>query len=421
MLNIFKKKQKNYNDKSLNNNYTNTISIHENFQTLNKIDKNEYKNLIFYPSSTKEWFNSVYSYNKSYIKPLIAFDVIVNKLFTSYFNMLENKIKILFKRRRHNKSRYSANKIYVSRTETKHTNTKLVILLYVYNKQKVSVERYVRKHLSLTIIKEYLVENEIFEKLTHKNRLTHLLKKQFFIFNKFNMAFVNKTDNLLKGIVSNVKFQLNLYKIPVFYIILLKKLSKLQLLIFNAVDVINFNTSKFNTLVLNWKDLGLISLLKKIYNKNVEIKLVDLKSIHLNSDVFSSAVVLKLRDRQNKVVRVLRKAVLQMVKIPDLHTLITFDDRMEKMNEDNILNVIKQQVVSGVRFEAAGRLTRRLTAMRAVFKLRYVGSLKNLRSSLNNLSSTILRGFVKSNAQYILIMSKTRNGSFGFKGWVSSH
>ena len=88
-----------------------------------------------------------------------------------------------------------------------------------------------------------------------------------------------------------------------------------------------------------------------------------------------------------------------MVKIPDLHTIRTFDDRMESMNEQNVLNVIKQQVVSGVRFEAAGRLTRRLTAMRAIFKLRYVGSLKNLRSSLNNLSSTILRGFVKSNAQ----------------------
>jgi hypothetical protein len=105
-----------------------------------------------------------------------------------------------------------------------------------------------------------------------------------------------------------------------------------------------------------------------------------------------------------------------MVKIPDLHTLITFDDRIENMNKENILNVIKQQVVSGVRFEASGRLTRRLTALRAIFKYRYVGGLKDVRSSLNNKSSTILRGFVKSNTQYTLIMSKTRNGSFGLKG-----
>lgn len=250
MLNIFKIKQNNFNDKSLNNN-TNSINIKENFQILNKVDENEHKKLIFSPSSTKEWFNSVYSYNKSFIKSLIAIDVTVNSLFASYFNMLENKIKLLYKTRRNNKSRYSANKLYVSRAETKHTNNKLVILLYVYNKQKASVQRYVRKHIIFTIVKEYLVKDKIIKILTQKNRLTHLLKKQFFIFKKFNMAFVKKTDNLFKAIVSNVKFQLDLYKIPVFYIILLKRLSRVQLLIFNAVDMINFNMSKFNTLMLD--------------------------------------------------------------------------------------------------------------------------------------------------------------------------
>jgi len=53
--------------------------------------------------------------------------------------------------------------------------------------------------------------------------------------------------------------------------------------------------------------------------------------------------------------------------------------------------------------------------MRAVFKYRYAGSLKNIRSSFNNKSSTILRGHVKSNSQYNLINSKTRNGTFGLK------
>jgi len=153
----------------------------------------------------------------------------------------------------------------------------------------------------------------------------------------------------------------------------------------------------------------------------VEINLVELKNIHLNSDVFSSAVALKLRDRKNKAVRILRKAILQMVRIPDLHTIRIFDDCLESMNKNSILNNLKQQVVSGVRFEASGRLTRRLTAMRAVFKYRYTGSLKNLRSSLNSKSSTILRGYLKSNAQYTVINSKTRNGSFGLKGWLSSH
>jgi hypothetical protein len=33
----------------------------------------------------------------------------------------------------------------------------------------------------------------------------------------------------------------------------------------------------------------------------------------------------------------------------------------------------------------------------------------------------MLRGHVKANSQYTIINSKTRNGSFGLKGWVSSH
>ena len=177
----------------------------------------------------------------------------------------------------------------------------------------------------------------------------------------------------------------------------------------------HFNKLKFTNLFTYFRELGLISILKKIYGKNIEIKLIELKSIHLNSDLFASAVALKLRDRQNKVVKVLKKAILSMVRVPDLHTLITFDHSIENIDKKNILHVISQQVVSGVRFEAAGRLTRRLTAMRSVFKVRYTGSLKNIRSSLNNKSSTMLRGHVKSNLQYTIMNTKTRNGSFGLK------
>jgi hypothetical protein len=179
---------------------------------------------------------------------------------------------------------------------------------------------------------------------------------------------------------------------------------------------LNFNKSKFNNPVIYFNWLGIVSLIDKIYGKYVNIKLVELKSVHLNSNIFSSAIGLKLRDRKNKVVRIFKKAIIKMVKIPDLHTLRIFDDSKESMMKNNILTVIKQQVVSGVRFEAAGRLTRRLTALRAIFKYRYTGSLKDLRSSLNNQSSTILRGHVKANLQYTVINSKTRNGTFGLKG-----
>jgi hypothetical protein len=52
--------------------------------------------------------------------------------------------------------------------------------------------------------------------------------------------------------------------------------------------------------------------------------------------------------------------------------------------------------------------------------MRWKGGLKNVDSSFKGLSAVMLRGIVKSNVQYSLINSKTRNGAFGIKGWVGS-
>lgn len=179
MLKILKKIQNSFNDKSLN---TNNI-IKKSIKTCNsKI--NEYNYIIFNPYSSKEWFSSVYSYNKSYIKSLISYDAVLNKLFRSYCTMLQDKIKILFKRRRDNKIRYSANKIYASRAELIHTNTKLFIILYVYNKQKSSSERFIRKIITLINFKKRIVNGKPVFIPNYTNRLLHLLKNNFFIFRK---------------------------------------------------------------------------------------------------------------------------------------------------------------------------------------------------------------------------------------------
>ena len=423
MLNIWKNK-KNFTSKPL---YTfgekvlkdNLGEYKIKGKTQDKWDKDEYKNTIFYPSN-KEWGTSIYSYNKSYIKSLISLDISVSDLFISYLNMVEDKIKLLFKRRRTNKIRYSADRIYLSRPEFKHTINKITIILYIFNKQKLSVERFLIQVLGKGF--EKVIAVKVGEKaLDYKNKLLTLLKKRLLLFKKWKNVFFS-SDKLVKHRVLNLKWRhVKLYNISMHDLVWSKKGSKLEQRMSMYDERINYNKLKFSDLLLNQGELGLTSILEKIYNKNIEIKLVNLKSIHLNSDVFSSAIALKLRDRKNKAVRILRKAILQMTNLPDLHTIRTFDDRVENIDQNNIINTIKQQVVTGVRFEASGRLTRRLTAMRSVFKYRYVGSLKNLRSSLNNKSSTILRGTLKSNAQYTVINSKTRNGSFGLKGWVSGH
>ena len=96
--------------------------------------------------------------------------------------MLLYKIKILFKRRRHNKSRYSANKIYVSRTEVKHTNNKLLIILYIYNKQKLSIERRLRK--IITVIRKKKIFNKQNGNNSIKNRIFYSLKNRFILLRK---------------------------------------------------------------------------------------------------------------------------------------------------------------------------------------------------------------------------------------------
>lgn len=41
----------------------------------------------------------------------------------------------------HRPRRYSLSKIYVSKAEIKHTNSKIIITIYTYNRQKRSLKR----------------------------------------------------------------------------------------------------------------------------------------------------------------------------------------------------------------------------------------------------------------------------------------
>lgn len=81
-----------------------------------------------------------------------------------------------------------------------------------------------------------------------------------------------------------------------------------------------------------------------------------------------------------------------------------------------VLKTLKHLKLAGVRVEAKGRLTKRFTASRSVFKMKYKGGLKNVDSSFKGLSAVMLRGIFKSNVQYSLFNSKNRNGAYGVKG-----
>jgi len=180
--------------------------------------------------------------------------------------------------------------------------------------------------------------------------------------------------------------------------------------------LLKFNSVKFEKPFIR----KLIDIVENLYNKKVEFNIVNLNQVHLNSDILTQAVVLKLKNKKNKFFKIF-KSSLNKVKISDFSRLSQKIDASNKKNyfindirniyvNDMFNNVIKvdslnelllnyfsstnklkiedlygvEQSISlrdyvfrylkhfrlaGVRLEARGRLSRRFTASRSVFKL----------------------------------------------------
>ena len=97
-------------------------------------------------------------------------------------------------------------------------------------------------------------------------------------------------------------------------------------------------------------------------------------------------------------------------------SLVDRNTNKEGVITNNVLNSIKHKSVTGIRIQASGRLTRRNTAARSVYKVRYNGNLKDIASSVRGSSSVLFKGYSKCNLQYTKLGSKIRIGSFGIKG-----
>ena len=171
------------------------------------------------------------------------------------------------------------------------------------------------------------------------------------------------------------------------------------------------------------------------------------------------SIAIKLKNRKNRLYKVLKK-VFKLINLPVLNKyeysnheslkikfnltnlnslsffkknylqeflfkpLITFNNKYYNSIliyniKKVILNSLKHKYINGVRLESKGRLTKRLTAQRSVFKLKYKGNIRNM-DAYDGISTILLKGYSNSNLQYTNINNKTRNGSFGLKGWISS-
>lgn len=414
MLNIIKSKLNTSYKKKRSNNKNVTIG---------------YKNFV---PAIRDWKNSIYVYNKNTLSLIPVASNYIMKLLKGYFSLsnlnLEKKLRKEKLRRRSIK--LSTNKIFLSDGEFKHTNDKVIITLYLYNRQKYNYLYKLKKRYVKLFVKAIFLEklNLI------KSEGLEILKKQ------------KELSKELMRVLPSYSYKVSFFHSLYYKNYIKKALKRLKFYMFYK-QLLYINQNKFNYSYLQ----GLIYLIKKIFNKNVELNLINLKYYYFNSDIFSQPLVLKLRKKRN-LLRYL-KACIRKVKIKktneiinnyffDLYKLSNVKDvdilnnlllDLLKQNEKNysyntndfnilkyiILNNIKYKRVSGVRLEAAGRLTKRYTASRSRYKVIYKGNLENTLSSVKGYSSVLLRGNFKPNLQYTKLNSKSRIGSFGVKGWVS--
>ena len=394
----------------------------------------EKKSEKHFPSALREWNNSIYVFNKNALNLIPSTTFTAMNLIKSFFNLYNSTVerKMRTKRLLLRLRRLSLNKIFVSNGEFKHTNNKVTITLYIFNRQKRS---YLNRIKKLRFLLFYTPEqqNNIAKKIIRESKLKilHFLRKSEK--NETTLLNVIKINELINKSNKKVNYGsvINLCEyVRIFY---KKYTTKSYIYIktfFYYKQLIFINRIKYSYTYLK----HLKNILEKLYNKNVEFNLVNIKRFYLNSDILSESITIKLTKNRRKMLRYM-KSIKKKVKINKKRILIIKPVREIKesisINKENlaenlarknlVFSALKYKDVTGFRLEARGRLTRRYTASRSVTKVRYKGNLLNIDSSHRGLSTVLLKGNLRSNLQYTKLKSKTRIGSFGIKGWVSGN
>jgi hypothetical protein len=460
-----------------------------------KINKSNRQNTLVlikhFPSATKEWYNSIYTFNQNNLKNLSAANNNLSNIFKNYFNFHFNNKIFRYKKISTRYRRLNIKRIFVGKAEVKHTTKKIIITMYVYNEEKRILMCKIRRLERLLFSSQPQTEfklspfgiNSKNKYLSFYNKLNiagcassqlrghgagtptnnnAILKKRLdnimlFILKqiKIHQLFIFRDSLVCNTKKNNVDFlrklfiisQLKKYYKDIVNIIIICKnntayseyyeksfyeaqykiiLEKEIKRIVYYKQLLSLNKSKFEYNYLS----RLKALIGKIYQKDIEFNIINLKNISLDSNIFTKAISLKIKNRKNKLLKVLRRSLDTIMyssscSVPTARKGINNSYTPNNIENNNktlyntIYNTINYKKIAGARLEAKGRLTRRLTASRSVFKIKWKGSLKNLDSSYKRLSSVMLRGNTRSNLQYSIVNSKTRNGAFGLKGWIS--
>jgi hypothetical protein len=405
----------------------------------------------YFPAVSKEWRNEVYFYNNTFVTNFPVYNLNINKIIKSYFNLYFNN-KFLSKNYIRKKLKHlSLNRIYVSKPELKHTNHKIIITIYIFNKEILSFI-------------------DLFKRL--KRKIYYFILKRYFLY----QIILKKR----KSLVSSKYISNNENKF--FYRTILKfrfKISKLFRLIRKYKLYFNLNKYKFEDIFL----YKLSKLIGRSFNKKVEFNIINLHSIILHADLFTEFLKLKLKSKRKAKVRKAMNIVLNRIDLPkekivkgkltksvnfgllenkynslnvnsltnnnnnlykrlrELYNnillnkaLVSYNHSIVNKNKNklnkiienrknklkiNMFDLIKYKNLRGIRLEVKGRLTWRYRADRSLYKVLWKGGLKNVDSSFKSLSAVTFRGYANSNVEYSMHISKRRIGAFAVKGWIS--
>src|SRR3984957_12104216 len=139
-------------------------------------------------------------YNNNTLSLIPNISKIAIKFIRNYFYLYNKNIEKKIRRKKiyNRRRKLSINRIFLSKGEFKHTNNKVIITLYVYNKQKSNYlqklkQRYITKFLENIIS---FKNNNIIETLSNKK---NILSNKIILLKKLKKISINGTLALINA------------------------------------------------------------------------------------------------------------------------------------------------------------------------------------------------------------------------------
>src|SRR3978361_2056557 len=136
-------------------------------------------------------------YNNNTLSLIPNISRLAIKFIRNYFYLYNRKIESIIRRKKiyNRRRKLSINRIFLSKGEFKHTNNKVIITFYIYNKQKNNYllklkKRYINKFL-INILS--FKKNNLIKSLSKKN----ILSNKLILLKKFKKITINGTLALI--------------------------------------------------------------------------------------------------------------------------------------------------------------------------------------------------------------------------------